>query len=81
MKKKYCRPMLVCEELHPETFLCACDYPNYSMNEEWHCSFDPHELGFFLFVQSWDSCLTKEGQIGDLELCVHTVEVHVFSAS
>lgn len=81
MKKRYQRPLLICEDLHPETMLCSCEYVNTSMNEEWHCGFDPDGLGFNLFADNWDNCVTSDAIFGNLEFCTHMVEAHVFSAS
>ncbi len=80
LKKLYQKPTLICDEIHPETMLCACDWKNTSMNEEWHCAFDPDGLGFTLFMEGWGDCMDTTGKFGKLQVCVYTAEVHVFGS-
>ena len=81
MKKIYQKPQLICEELHPEQFLCACDYHNPAQNEEWHCAFEPEGLGFALFADTWQNCTMEKLAFGNDYFCYDIVESHVFSAS
>lgn len=81
MKKIYQKPQLLCEELRPEQFLCACDVPNPALNEEWHCAYDPDGLGFAIFAETWESCMGTELPFGNISICHYIVETHVFSAS
>lgn len=80
MKKPYHKPALICDEIRPETMLCGCDWVNTAMNEEWHCAFDPDELGFAVFLQTWENCWDTTGKFGNIQLCVYAAEVHVFSS-
>ena len=80
LKKPYQKPSLICDEIYPETMLCSCDWQNTSMNEEWHCAFDPEGLGFTLFLDTWENCQDKSGKFGNIQVCVYTAEVHVFGS-
>ena len=80
MRKPYTSPMLICEELHPETMLCGCDYKNPSVNEEWQCGFKPDGLGFSLFAQGWDGCHETSGKYGNIQFCVQASEATVFGS-
>ncbi len=62
MKKTYEKPMLLCEELCPETLLCACEEQNPNHNEEWQCGYEPPDLGIRLFAQSWTDCELEPGK-------------------
>lgn len=55
-KKQYVKPALVCQELHPETMLCACVYRNPSFNEMQQCGYTAPDLGFNIFAHDWVSC-------------------------
>ena len=56
MKKKYTKPNLICQELHPETMLCACKHTNPLFNEAQQCGYEMEDLGFVLFADSWIAC-------------------------
>ena len=55
-KQHYVKPALICQELHPETLLCACAYRNPSFNEAAQCGYEAQDLGFRIFAQSWADC-------------------------
>lgn len=80
MRKPYTAPVLICEELHPETVLCGCDFTNPTSNEEMHCGFDPEGLGFTLFAQGWDNCQNTNGKFGNMQFCVQASEAMVFGS-
>ena len=58
MKKKYIKPNVICQELHPESLLCAsaCAIRNDQFNETQQCGYAPPDLGFRIFAQSWVDC-------------------------
>ncbi len=56
MKKHYTKPDLICQELRPETLLCACKYENPTYNEAQQCGYDMEDLGFKIFAQTWIDC-------------------------
>lgn len=56
LKKRYQKPDLICQELRPETLLCACSILNPDFNESQQCSYTPKDLGFPIFAQSWTDC-------------------------
>ena len=55
-KKKYNKPRLLCQEIHPETLLCSCTYRNGTYNEASQCGYDAVDMGFRVFAQSWLDC-------------------------
>lgn len=78
MKKTYEKPMLLCEELSPETLLCACDIQNPFFNEEAQCGFYDKDLGFTIFAETWEACGYKVGQ--DDWYCFHGPQVNLFGS-
>ena len=55
-KKQYVKPALICQELHPETLLCACIYRNPNFNEMQQCGYTTPDMGFKIFGQYWVDC-------------------------
>lgn len=78
MKKTYEKPALLCEELCPETMLCACDIENPNLNEEWQCGYEPDDLGFKIFAESWTDCAFKQNV--DDWYCFHGPVVNLFGS-
>ena len=78
MKKIYEKPALLCEELCPETLLCACDEQNPFFNEEAQCGFEAADLGFTIFAETWDACEYKQGV--DDWYCFHGPVVNLFGS-
>lgn len=78
MKKTYEKPTLLCEELCPETMLCACEFQNPSLNEEWQCGYDAEDLGFTIFAETWTACGYKAGE--DDWYCVNGPIVNIFGS-
>ncbi len=56
MKKPYTKPDLICQELHPETLLCACTYRNPIFNELQQCGYTEEDMDVMLFAETWASC-------------------------
>ena len=78
MKKPYEKPALLCEELSPESMLCACEYRAPNPNEEWQCGFYPDsDFPFKLFAQTWSDC---EWEDTDYFYCHHDSVVNVFGS-
>lgn len=77
MRKKYVRPMVVCEEIRPEELLCACAYTNPNFNEAQQCGYEPPGLGFSIFAQTWASCLMDNAA---LSYCYHNGTLLLFGS-
>ncbi len=61
MKRRYEKPILLCEELNPEQMLCACLALTPQFNEVAMCSYpvkiSPHStLEWNLFMENWNNC-------------------------
>lgn len=80
MKKKYIKPNVICQELHPETLLCtgACAVRNDQFNEAQQCGYAPPGLGFRIFAQSWVDCELTEDE--DLLYCYHNGTINLFGS-
>ncbi len=80
MKKNYEKPMLLCEDIAPETLLCGCKIKNPTLNEEWHCGYEPDGLGFPVFAELWDDCFLTPDEVPVLDLCYHTGTTNLFGS-
>lgn len=63
MKKNYEKPTLICEDLKPESLLCACSFNNPNLSEAMQCGFEPDGLGFRIFAQAWADCMLEDTSI------------------
>ena len=82
MKKEYVKPMLICEDLHPEEMLCGCDLRNPQFSDLEMCAYPIKAPGtnttFMIFGENW----TGQCQISNtlLQTCYHTAETTIFSS-
>lgn len=86
MKKTYSKPLLICEELQPETMLCGCDVRNPTYSDLEMCSYTVSDeklfLDFVLFGEKWTSCTTPNTifQGTQMEYCYYGPAVTIFSS-
>ncbi len=86
MKKLYEKPMLICEDLHPETMLCGCDVRNPTYSDLEMCGYPIKAPGtdttFMLFSESWDNCnLPNEALEGtEMHMCFFGPTTSIFSS-
>ena len=85
MKKKYEKPSLICEELHPEEMLCGCDYQNPNFSELEYCALTIkfNELtSMVLFSQEWTNCSMPNNLLQGTPYyyCYQGPEVSIFSS-
>ena len=87
MKKQYEKPILICEDLHPEEMLCGCEFTNPSFSELEMCSysFEPYPgKEIVIFGENWTSCkkgLPNSAFAGtQLYLCYYGPVVTLFSS-
>ena len=81
-KKKYIKPNVICQELHPETLLCTgpCAIRNGSFNEAQQCGYAPPDLGFRIFAQTWVDCdLPYDNGMTDM-YCYHNGVINLFGS-
>ena len=82
MKKKYVKPNVLCQELQPETLLCAssCEIRNDQFNDARQCGYEPPGLGFRIFAQTWVDCdLPNNNGMTDM-YCYHNGVINLFSS-
>ncbi len=81
MKKVYQKPMLICEELRPETMLCGCDDRNTQFNDVMMCGYDlkvPNiSRPIRIFSDGWLDCM-MDGE--DFGYCYHSSSISLFSS-
>ncbi len=80
MKKRYEKPTLLCEELHPEEMLCACLALTPQFNEVSMCVYpvkiSPHStLTYNLFLDAWPNC-----DKSDARYCYQMGATNIFSS-
>lgn len=80
MKKTYEKPVLVCEELHPEEMLCGCLANTPQFNEAQMCSYpvkvSPYaSITINVFMDDWGTCDKSNPQY-----CYHMGQTNIFSS-
>ena len=81
-KKKYQKPSVVCQELHPEALLCAspCVIRNNRFNDIQQCGYALPDLNFKIFAQTWVDCdIDKNNGLTD-QYCYHNGVINLFSS-
>ncbi len=82
MKKAYVKPMLVCEDLHPEQMLCRCDLTNPLYSDLEMCTYPIDAPGtntvFLVFGESWVGQCQIDNKT--VQTCYHTAETSIFSS-
>ena len=82
MKKVYNKPVVLCQELHPETMLCtACYFQNPTYNEAQQCGFTDLDMGFTIFANTWIDCKWPNDLNEFTEMyCYHNSQLTIFGS-
>lgn len=86
MKKTYNKPLLICEELQPETMLCGCDVRNPEWSDLEMCGYPITIPGTTwdvrLFGETWNDCdMPSETFAGsDFYMCYYGPGTSIFSS-
>ena len=86
MKKVYVKPMLICEDLQPETMLCGCDVKNPTFSDLEMCSYAIDVEGafsqFVLFGETWANCAQDNESLAgtDYYYCYYGPGTSIFSS-
>ena len=86
MKKVYEKPLVICEDLQPETMLCGCEARNPSFSDLEMCSYtvsDPSLfMDFVIFGENWTNCQMDKNIFAgtSYEYCYYGPAVSIFSS-
>ena len=86
MKKTYSKPLLICEELQPETMLCGCDVRNPSWSDLEMCGYNitipGTTVSIRLFGERWNDCdMSNEMMAGSsFYMCYYGPGTSIFSS-
>ncbi len=86
MKKTYNKPLLICEDLQPETMLCGCDVSNPEWSDLEMCgypiSIPGTSVSVRLFGENWNDCdMNSESLAGtDYYMCFYGPSTSIFSS-
>lgn len=82
MKKEYQKPCLICEDLHPEEMLCACDLKNPIYSDLEMCGYPIKAPGtnttFVVFGENWTGSCNISNEV--MQMCFHTSATAIFTS-
>ena len=80
MKRTYKKPLLLKERFDIESQIAGCVIINNDASLYEQCSYEPDGLGYYIFAESWSSCIDQKFADDNVIYCYHAGVNNLFNS-